>query len=424
MINKLRFKFIRITMIAVLTVLILIISTINIVNFSRNTQSLDEITQRLSESNIFEKDKPKPEEAPPLNFAGFNRGRPFPFQNEKELPFATRFFFIHLDKEKNIEKFNLNQIASVTENDLESIANGILKKEETVGWYDSYRFRVSKTNNGYLLIVVEATSTLSSMLYVLFITLAVGLVSFVLIFIIIALLSKRIITPVAQVYDKQKQFITDASHELKTPLTVISANTEILALSYGENEWCEGISRQTEIMRNLIGQMIEMAKLDEGTSALTMERFNFSDAAYDTVMSFSTLAAQHTLKLSTEITSDICIKGNEAALRQVVAILMDNAVKYCDEGGEISVILGLEEKNIILSVENSFAALDALDEKLIFERFYRNDKAREKANSFGLGLSIAKSIAEQHKGTLICKKDTNGKIRFVLSFKNNITATK
>ena len=422
MINKLRFKFICITMIAVLTVLILIISTINIVNFSRNTHSLDDITERLSENNVFEKSRPNPADARPLNFAGFNRGRPFPFQNEKELPFSTRFFFIRLDEEKNIEEFDLNQIASVTEDNLESIAHGILKKDAAVGWYHSYRFRVSETDNGFLMIVLEATATLSSMLYVLFITLAVGAVSFVLIFVIIALLSKRIITPITQSYDKQKQFITDASHELKTPLTVISANAEILTLSYGENEWCEGIVRQTNTMRNLIGQMIEMAKLDESNTPLATEKLNLSDAVYDTVMSFNTLAIQHTLKLRTEVASNIYTKGDEASLRRVVAILMDNAVKYCDENGEIFVSLCFEDKKgtAVLIVENSFATVDTLDEKLIFERFYRNDKAREKANSFGLGLSIAKSIIEQHKGTLVCKKASEGKIQFVVSFKNCI----
>ena len=200
-------------------------------------------------------------------------------------------------------------------------------------------------------------------------------------------------------------------------MTVISANAEILALSYGQNEWCEGIVRQTDTMRNLIGQMIELAKLDEGNTNLIMEKFNLSDAVYDTVMSFNTLAMQRSLKLLTQITSDIYIKGNEESLRQVVAILMDNAVKYCDEKGEISVRLGFDGKKsgVVLTVENSFEAVDTLDEKLIFERFYRNDKAREKTNSFGLGLSIAKSIIEQHKGSLVCKKSNGKKIRFVIS---------
>jgi len=419
MINRLRFRFIRITMVAVLIVLTLIISAINFVNFSQNTQSLDAITQRLVETDVPMPNKPGPMGGQHFDFTGFNRGRRFPFQNEKELPYSTRFFSIRMDEEKNIVRVNLNQIASVTEDDLEIITADILKKGTDVGWYHNYRFRVSETGSGYLLIGLEATSTRSSMLYVLFVTLAVGVVSFILIFSIIALCSKRAIRPIVEAYDKQKQFITDASHELKTPLTVISANAEILSLSYGQNEWSDGITRQANTMRNLIGQMIQMAKMDENDTVLEIERFNLSDAIYDTAMSFEALAAHRALQLNIEIAPDINILGNEAAVRQVSAILMDNAIKYCDADGEVSAVLSSTGKRggAMLTVTNSFAAIDTLDTEHLFDRFYRGNKARESSNSFGLGLSIAKSIMEQHKGTLDCRKKDGNQVQFIAAFK-------
>jgi len=420
MINKLRFRFIRITMAAVLIVLTIIIAAINLVNIRRNNQSLDDITQRLAQSNVFLLPKP-PEDAgePHFDFSGFDRGRPFPFHNEKELPFSARFFLIRINESGEIIGSDLRQIASVGEEDLDSIKDGVLKDNRNVGWYHTYRYRVSEADGGFLLIVLEATSTLSTMTYVLFITLAVGVVSFVLIFAIIAVFSKRAIRPIAEAYDKQRQFITDASHELKTPLTVISANTEILTLTHGENEWCDGIARQTNTMRNLIGQMIQMAKLDENNAVQVREEFDLSEAIYDTAVSFGALAAQRELHLNIEIAPALRMIGDEAAIRQVAAILVDNAVKYCDAGGDIDVKLRSAGKRggSVLTVENSFAAADALDTKRLFDRFYRSDKARESANSFGLGLPIAKSIMEQHKGTLECRKCAEEKIRFCATFR-------
>lgn len=236
MINKLRFRFIRITMIAILIVLTLIITTINIVNFRRNTQTLDAITQRLTKNQLSVLNQQSENTKHFFDFTGFNLGKSFFSQNEKELPYTIRFFSMHTDKNKNLIRYNLRQIVSVNETDLETIKEKIFQKKESVGWYHSYRYRVSETDSGYLLIVLEASSTLSSMLYVLFLTLVVGAISVLLLFIIITIFSKRAIQPIVDAYAKQKQFITDASHELKTPLTVISANAEILSLSYGENE--------------------------------------------------------------------------------------------------------------------------------------------------------------------------------------------
>lgn len=420
MINKLRFRFIQVTMAAVLTVLVLIITTINVINISQNTRSLDGITERLIENRISMMEKFDPPRLPAFAFSGFNKGLPFPFQNEKELPYSTRFFSIRVDGDGRIIRYNLKQIASVSEGDLEGIKADILGKNSAIGWYHNFRYRVSKkTEDGCLMILLESTSTLSSMGYVLVITLTVGAASFALLFLLIAIFSKRAIRPITTAYDKQKQFITDASHELKTPLTVISANAEILSLSYGENEWCDGIARQTDTMRALIGQMIQMARLDENDTTPEVERFSLSDAVYDTAMSFETPASRRGLHLSVETEPEISIVGNEASVRQVVAILMDNAVKYCDAGGEIQVTLRSAGRKgrVLLTVSNSCAEIDTLDTQRLFDRFYRKDEARKQANSFGLGLSIAKSIMEQHKGDLICRKGEERQIRFIATFR-------
>lgn len=202
-------------------------------------------------------------------------------------------------------------------------------------------------------------------------------------------------------------------------VNVVWANTEILSLSYGENEWCDGIARQTNNMRELIGQMIQMAILDERDIVTETEDFNLSDAVYDTCMSFQSPALRRKLKLTIDVGPSIRYLGNEGSIRQVIAILMDNAIKYCDEEGQISVNLRSSRKrrSAKLTVSNTCSEIDTLDTKHMFDRFYRHNKARESSNSFGLGLSIAKSIMEQHKGNLICCKGTEKQILFIATFK-------
>lgn len=431
MIRKLRRKFIQITMTSVFAVLFLIIAAINGVNIYQNNKSTDSITQMLFENDgAFRKDALTPE----TNLPAADMSRPQPpqkednfsdrFHNRKELPFSTRFFTIRLDFSREILSYDLSSIASVNPADLDGFAETILDRGKQVGWVQTYRYRLEETNNGYFIIVMEATMMRSSILSVLAITLTVGLFAFLIVFALVALFSKRAILPISETYDKQRQFITDASHELKTPLTVIAANTEILSLTYGENEWCEGILRQSGHMRSLINQMIQMSKLDEGKQTLVFENFNLSDAVYDTALSFSSVAAARNLTLETDIAPEIFFCGNETALRQVVAILTDNAVKYCDEKGRILVSLKQTSGNfgrekLSLCVRNTFCGAAALNTGKLFERFYRADQAHTAGNSYGLGLSIAKSIVEHHRGKIEAVNVNGEEIAFSITFQVN-----
>lgn len=207
-------------------------------------------------------------------------------------------------------------------------------------------------------------------------------------------------------------------------MTVISANSEILSLTYGENEWCNGIERQTKTMRSLINKMIQMSKLDEGNQLLQFEVFNISEAIYDTVMSFAALTEVKGLQLSTAIQPELYIKGDEGTIRQVISILMDNAVKYCDAAGSIDVITQRISRRfgkgrICFSITNTFSSVQTLNTERLFDRFYREDKARTSNHSYGLGLAIAKSIVEYHGGLIEVKKLSNA-IQFTVVFNRRI----
>ncbi len=418
MISKLRWKFIRITMLSVFAVLLLIVVAVNAFNISQNNHSADFVTKMLLDNNgSFQKDPPgggKPVLPKP---GGKWDDR---FHNRDELPFSTRFFTVTLNSEGEIVSTDLNSIASVTQQDVADFTSAILAKNRTTGWYQTYRYRVSTTEQGIYLIVVEATATRNAIYSVLAITAGVALAAFAGIFLLVALLSRRAIRPISEAYEKQKQFITDAGHELKTPLTVIAADAEILSLTYGENEWCGGIRRQAETLRVLIAQMIQLSKLDEGRQTLTFRKFNVSDAVYDTALSFRAMALARNLPLETEIAPDQVFSGDEAAIRQVVSILVDNAVKYCDDRGRIRVSLHPAGKKfgrekISICVQNTCRAASSLDTRKVFDRFYRADPAHTANHSFGLGLPIAKSIVELHGGVIDVQQPCQQEIAFTVT---------
>ena len=415
MIDKLRFKFIKITCASVFAVLLVIVSAVNIFNILENNKNADGITQMIAENGgVLKKTVPPHGEFPDERRSPFDRfdNR---LQNREELPFSARYFTIYTDSEGNITDCNSDNIASVTDEEARQIGERILSEGRSVGWYKNYRYRLSEHNGGYLLVILEATATKNAVNAVFFITAIVGICAFLIVLLLVWLFSKRAVAPIAEAYDKQKQFITDAGHELKTPLTVISANAEILSLTYGENEWCEGIERQAQSMRNLISQMIQMSKLDENGQSFVFENFSLGDAVYDTAMSFVPVAEKNGLKITVTAEPDLYIQGDEGAIRQVISILTDNAVKYCDAGGFVSVTAERLKNRITVSVKNSYEAVQELDTERIFERFYRGDRSRTASNSYGLGLSISRSVIEKHRASLTAHKG-NGCVEMRIQF--------
>ena len=228
--------------------------------------------------------------------------------------------------------------------------------------------------------------------------------------------SKRAVRPIAQTYEKQKQFITDANHELKTPLTLILTNLDIVESELGHSEWLDDMRTEGQRMSELVGQLTALSRLDEDDAPLSVTEFSFSEVCEDTVSEFAALAESKGLTVSADIQPELTFQGDEGAIRRLVTILLDNAVKYCDPAGEI--ILVLERKRqTVLRVENTFANVDNLELDRLFDRFYRADKARTAGNSFGIGLSLAKAIAGKHRGEIKAYKAGPERIGFQVTFK-------
>lgn len=401
MLRELRKKFILIAMGSLFCVFFLLIFAINAINIANQTDRLNHTMDILMENDgVFP--RPIPGERP-IRQPGV--------PEDPETPFIVRYCTVALDGQRNIVGYSMERIAALSQSDAESYTEKVLESGKTSGRMDSYWFRMEKKGNGYLLIFLDASQEEGNMLWVLLITTSIGAAAYLLVFLLVALFSGRAVKPMAESYERQKQFITNVSHELKTPLTVISANCEILSMNFGKNEWCDGIDRQTAKMRRLISRMITLSKMDEEGVQRVMAEFSLSEAVFDTAMAFQNPAERMGKHFSLSVQPDIRYYGSEGDIRQCVSILLDNALKYCDEGGDIRVVL-CREKKIRLSVSNTFSKAETLEYHRLFDRFYRADSARSPSSSYGLGLSIARSIVRNHKGTIRARAAGKNQVLF------------
>ena len=229
--------------------------------------------------------------------------------------------------------------------------------------------------------------------------------------ILIFLLSKKAVKPIAESYEKQKQFITDANHELKTPLTLILANLDIAETELGQNEWLDDIRAEGNRMAELVGQLVALSRMDEGSNGMNVVELPIGQIVAETISEFEPLAKEREKTLTSTVDGNAVCHGDEVLLRRLVGILMDNAIKYCDVGGEINVSLR-HGRRTVLTVENTYAAVAELELNKLFDRFYRADKARTFTGGYGIGLSMAKSIVENHKGEVSAYKKDSTHIGF------------
>ena len=399
MIYKLNRKFIRISALSIFGVILLIFGLISIFSVTSMNANLDELTDNLSLGGGHFSDKP------------FHR----PDRFGPEIRFSTRHFTIWVDSSGEPVMINTEHIHTVDPEEAVSYAQKVLKQDSSRGWYSHYRYKVYTTSMGTAVVFVDGSGNLNNLYQSLGITAAVLVSASLVILLLIALISKRVMKPVAESYEKQKQFITDANHELKTPLTLILTNLDIAQQELGENEWLSDIRSEGQRMTALVNQLVELSRMDE-ERPLEVADLPFSELVADTVSEFAPLISQKEKQLQLAIKPDIFCTGNEALLRRLVSILLDNAAKYCDEGGTITVKLQ-KQRQVLLQVENTYSQVGQTALDKLFDRFYRADKARTASGSFGIGLSLAKSIAEKHKGSILAYQKDDHTIGFKVTLK-------
>lgn len=456
MIPKLRKKFISITAAALFAVILAVVGSINCIFFVQNNRLLsshldmilnqygndsDKRHGNMSGPPTFPTDGVTPgsssQEFPPpgasQDFRDLSKPPDSPLTDrtnpDRDFRLIPRFednlrvradgCVILLNADGSIAEVRQDNAENYTSEELATIVSKILDSGKMEGWHQYYKYRMvtrqtQKGRTETVIGLINASSTLYSVFTMLSVSAIIGILSFFVVLLIIIFASGRAVKPIAESYTKQKQFVTDAGHELKTPLTVISANNELARMIYGDSEWFDSIDKQVGKMNGLVRSLITLARMDEEQKPV-FSSFNFSDAVYDTAKSFENLIHANGKLLTLDIADDIAYTGDESRLRQLVSILMDNAVKYCDEKGKIAVRL-TADKSVRLQVTNDCTASEGFDPEKVFERFYRADKARTPDGSYGLGLSIAKSITELHRGEIHAKILEHNRVRFEVIF--------
>ena len=389
MIRKLRIKFIAISMTSTIIVLFLILGSINLLNYREMSHNADMILDFLKEN-----DGELPENLYKSQHKKTNGISP-------ETSFESRYFSVFLSNNRQICEADTDNISAINEETAIKYAQKINRSNKKCGFISKYRYMKENTSNGVKIYFLDCTKSMMSFQNFLVTSIFVSAFGVSAVFILVVLLSKRAIEPVAESYEKQKRFITDAGHEIKTPLTIIDAEME-----YGENEWLDDIQVQTKRLTGLTNDLIYLSRMEEGQTKISMIEFPFSEVTAEAAQSFQNLAKVKGKDFKVDIEPMITLKGNEKAIRQLLSILLDNAVKYCTEQGQIRLNVSHKGKNIILSVCNTAQELTKENIDHLFDRFYRTDESRNsQTGGYGIGLSVAKAVVETHHGKITASSE-------------------
>ena len=355
------------------------------------------------------------------------------FDETPDSYYTTRYFAVLFDENETVSVIKTSHIAYIDEEQAEEYARIALDRPFRFGNFGRYYYYCAdRESGGTIVVYLDRTEQLSLMRRVLISVLSILGFGTFLSFFIMRLLSKGFVRTEMENVEKQKQFITNASHELKTPLAVIKANTEMQEMMDGESEWSQSTLRQVDRMTGLIGNLVQIARAQEMTDG-ELAPTDIAAAVSETADSFAPVAASDGKKLEKEIPDSLVTKSSDSSMRQLTSLLIDNAIKYCDDGGTIKVELTRSRRGAVLTVSNDYAEGANVDYTRFFERFYRQDEAhtisagtvtgsseggsgeRTGKSGYGIGLSIAESLVKSMKGSIDVSWD-KGRILFTCKF--------
>ncbi len=303
--------------------------------------------------------------------------------------------------------------------DIEDVVKSVLTTEDPQGRYQGYYFVLDRQPGSNVISVVDKNSEWDSLRRTAFSMLFINLSGFLVTAAIVWVLTGFITRPIADAMETKKRFISDASHELKTPLTIISANTEVLKEELGSNNgWLNNIDAQTHRMQNLVQEMLQLSSVEEAGSVKKKERFSLTETAEESVLPFDAIAYERGLNLTYQFDPGLYAVGDPDAFRKIVGTLLDNAIKYCQDKGTVDVVLKQNQNTAIFSVYNTGCGIKNSERKRVFERFYRSDQSRARSTGgSGLGLSIAQATSKLNNWHLKLDSEEDQYTKFVLTLK-------
>lgn len=414
MIKKLKKKFILINMI--LITIVLIITFISILGYT-NQQIISDYNNIMRQA--IEKDGRN--EPPKREIGGM---MPMDKNNIPQMPFTT--FFVKLDSTNNIievigDDFIIaddSALNEIVKNSIESSKkSGVIKGEDL-------RFLKQNTPKGLKIVFADRSYEISTLTHLIRTATFVGIGSLLAFFLISLFLANWVLKPIEKSWEQQKQFVADASHELKTPLTVILANAGIILAHKddkvdNQSKWLEYIQTEAQRMTTLVNNLLFLAKTDDAKNNIIYQDVNFSDTLWSSMLPLESVIYEQEKVLESNIEPDVFIRGDENKLKQLIIILIDNACKYSEKKGKITVELTRKQDKVKLSVHNTGEVIQKEQIDNIFVRFYRVDKsrAREKGG-YGLGLAIAESIVKSHSGKISVESSEETGTTFTVVFQN------
>lgn len=404
MLRKMRYRFVQGAVAAFAGVLFLLVLGINLLNASAMAGRQDATLNGILEYEQMKAAWPGKEPPPLANM---------PWADGAEADFTTRFFIVHCNEENQIQSIFQEHIAGIDQELAETYTEKILAKNRFRGYCGNYRYLVQRQDRGSAIFFLDVTREQAFARTLLWVSAVIAFFSLCLVFFLTLFFSRRAIWPYEKNLEQQKRFITDAGHELKTPLTSIAASADILAMEYGKDEWVETIQKQTERLSALVRNLVELSRMDEERPFPDKTKFSASQTAWETAEPFSARARAEGKTFTWQIEDGIDFVGDQDSIQRLMSILLDNAVRYSGDGGWIRLKLYCSRHKLCIEVSNTCCLPREIDLRRLFDRFYRPDVSRSvHTGGSGIGLAMAKAIVENHGGTITAQYQGEESILF------------
>lgn len=409
MFKSLRRKFVATSVASVAVVIILMASTLNFINYYKMGQRVDDSLYEASKS--------------PALVTIFSDGEEDMIVTKNtasKTPNNNGFSIAKIDENKNVIRSYRDDVLIKGKDDLQKLVTDAVNESSTSGYVGTYRYLKVNNNAGNLVLLLNTQRDLDSFHAFMRNSIIVSSIVILSVFILLVLISKKVIAPIQQSYQKQKQFITDASHELKTPLAIIRSNTDVLELENGDSKWTKNIQNQVDRLTSLVNSLVVFSRMEEKDTAEKV-KFNLSESLHERIDDFEELASFQKKHIIADIDNNIYYRGEQQAIVQLMDILLENAIKYATKETNINITLKKNKKYAMMKISNQ-ANVKKGDLRKVFDRFYRLDESRNSTiKGYGIGLSMAKLITEKHKEVIKAYAPEDGifkiEVRFTLDDK-------
>jgi two-component system sensor histidine kinase CiaH len=339
------------------------------------------------------------------------------FGFSEETPYEMRFFVVSLDEDGEVVSVDVTRIVSVSSSEAADLAQAVSSGSSTSGFSGNLRYLIEEQDDGTTLcLFLDCSRDLASFHSVVLASVIVAAGALVLVFVLVFFFSKRAVAPVVESYERQRRFITDASHDLKTPLAVIDSSADVLEIENGPSEWIDSIHSQVERMSDLTNKLVVLARMDEGSDTLSPTDFDLAELASKVADDFDPVAVAGDHEIVCDASEKVPCHADIAMVEQAISLLIDNALKYSPDGAPVSITCARARKGkASVSVENPCEPLEPGDHAELFERFYRSDESRTSGSGHGIGLAVVRAIAEAHGGRVEATSPDGASLRITIT---------